>query len=112
MMIAQSGASDAEKRKMVKNMELQIEGENMEKLMTHLPEVKATEKLEKSEQKEEPVNEEETTNEHGDTVAISQAAREQYEQSSDSALGSDGSSAAVQPSTPSTSREDHFSPLS
>lgn len=101
MQIAKSGASDAEKRRMVKNIQMQMDGENTVKLIAHIPEVKATAK---PEQKGEQLNGEETTNEHGDTVVISQAAVHQYEQSA-SSPSSGGSSAAVQSSAPATSAE-------
>ncbi|AZK48752.1 hypothetical protein [Paenibacillus lentus] len=134
--IAQSGASDTEKRQMIKNMQLQMDSESMEKLMANLPEVGTTEKLERAEraeraeesqqleqydQKDEQLSGGETTNEHGDTVVISQEAMHQYESrlvtfhlqgnhsqfehSSGNPPSSGESSAATQSSAPSPSVE-------
>ncbi|WP_019640133.1 hypothetical protein [Paenibacillus fonticola] len=92
MQIAQSGASDAEKKMMVKNMQKQMEGENMNTLLAHIPEIKDNAK---PQQKEAQSGSEETTNEHGDTVEISQAAMQHYEQAEMSGAASGGSPAAA-----------------
>ncbi|RRJ66231.1 hypothetical protein EHV15_27420 [Paenibacillus oralis] len=78
MQIAQSGASAAEKRMMARAMQMQMEQETVGTLFAHIPEVK--EEVEEKPQ-EEPVNGEETSNAHGDTVLISDAAKQQFESS-------------------------------
>ncbi|MCM3698048.1 hypothetical protein [Paenibacillus macerans] len=79
MKIAQSGASAAEKRMMARAMQMQMEQETVGTLFEHIPEVK--EEVEEKPQ-EEPVNGEETaSNAHGDTVHISDEAKQQFESS-------------------------------
>lgn len=86
MQISQSGASAAEKRMMAKAMQMQMEQESVGTLFAHIPEVK--EEVEEKPQ-EEPVNGEETaSNAHGDTVLISDAAKQQFESSRPEGSGS------------------------
>ncbi len=70
LQIAQGGGTDSEKRAALRNMQLQMEGERMNELFARIPQTKP----------EAPADEE-SANEDGDTVQISQEAKTQFEQS-------------------------------
>lgn len=91
LQIQQSAGSDSERRAMLKIIQDQIAGEQLQHLAAHIPKVKAEPSSEQSE--------DEVTNEHGDTLIISDAARQTYETTADTAAssssGSSGSSSSA-----------------
>lgn len=89
MLIAESGRSPAEKRQMLQALQEQMEGDRVKQLMVSMNKVEVKEKK----------NEDQQTNEDGDTVEISQAAQMEYEQSASSS----DSSSSVESSASSAS---------
>lgn len=82
LQIQQSAGSDAERRAMLKLIQEQIAGEQLQQLAAHIPKVKVS-----TEQSQEEI-----TNEDGDTLIISDAARQQYETSADTTSSSSSES--------------------
>ncbi|MCA1292682.1 hypothetical protein LBW89_06605 [Paenibacillus sp. alder61] len=97
MQISQNSASAAEKRKMARMMQMQMEQESVGTLFAHIPEIKG--KAEKP-SKEDAENGDKVSNEHGDTVQISDTAKQQFETSRSESGGSAPEPAAT--SSPAT----------
>jgi|GEM_PF-5668150 hypothetical protein len=73
-----SGASDAEKRMMMRNIQSQMDSENVKVLMAHIPDSKNSSKGKHAEESSE---EQTTVNADGDSAVISEESRQQFEQS-------------------------------
>jgi len=101
MQIAGSGASEAEKRTMLRNLQTQMEGERMATLFAHIPDIKVEEE---EEQKEDESNPEETRNRDGDSVTISEEAKKQFEKSQSDYSGSESATPSVTSTAPIDSR--------
>ncbi|WP_334077748.1 hypothetical protein [Paenibacillus sanfengchensis] len=97
MHIAQNGASAAEKRKMARMMQMRMEQESVGTLFANIPEVKGNAEVQP---KEDSENGDKVSNEHGDTVQISDTAKQQFETSRSENGGSSPEPAAT--SSPAT----------